>query len=339
MRFAEIIIKPVSAFGTPLKGDTIFGHFCWQLAYDEDLLKGSFFSWMERYSEAPFVVFSSAYPRIESRSEFYWLIKKPALPLHFFGEEGTGCFEKLSSMKEKKSKNWLLIKNLEINLKDFKLLNDREAYKFLLDNSFEIREMELYKYSLSILVNQLHNRINRLSFSTGEGFAPYITENIWFLPGLKLSIFALYQESALDEGSLKIAFERIGKTGYGKDATWGMGRFEVEKIQELPVPKKAEYLYMLSPFVPKKSEFKHIWFQPVVRFGKHGSFLANSNNPFKEPVLMAEEGAVIESESLIGPIVGKAVLNVSKVLPQTVVQGYSIAIPFSFGGNYAKSPL
>ncbi|WP_297446757.1 hypothetical protein [Desulfurobacterium sp.] len=338
MKLAEITIIPASAFGTPLKGDTIFGHFCWQLVYDENLINGSFSHWIDKYSETPFAVFSSAYPKIETKNETYWLLKKPSLPLHFFGEEGKDCFEKLSKRKEQKSKTWVLTNTLKIDLSTCKLKSDKEAFEFIIKNAQEIRK-DLYFHRTCISINQTHNSINRYTFSTGENFAPFITETIWFMPGIKLSIFVLYNENALNKNSLKTAFERIGKTGYGRDATWGMGRFKVEKVKELPLPEKSNCIYTLSPFVPKGNKFKQIWFQPVVRFGKHGSYLANSSNPFKEPILMADEGAVIVNDNPIGPLIGKAVLEVSKALRETVVQGYSIAIPFSFGGSNAKNSL
>ena len=34
----EVILRPQSLFGTPLAGDTLFGHLCWQFAMDAGLL-------------------------------------------------------------------------------------------------------------------------------------------------------------------------------------------------------------------------------------------------------------------------------------------------------------
>ena len=57
MKLYEIIIKPESGFGTPLKGDTIFGHFCWQAVYNPDLLNGGFDKRIACYGQRPFAVF------------------------------------------------------------------------------------------------------------------------------------------------------------------------------------------------------------------------------------------------------------------------------------------
>jgi hypothetical protein len=57
-----LTITPLSPFGTPLKGDTLFGHVCWQAAEDPALLDGGLERWVGLYPERPFAVFSSAFP-------------------------------------------------------------------------------------------------------------------------------------------------------------------------------------------------------------------------------------------------------------------------------------
>jgi CRISPR-associated protein Csm4 len=58
-------LEPQGALGTPLKGDTLFGHFCWQAQYDPDLINDGLESRLRSYAEAPFAVFSSAFPWLE----------------------------------------------------------------------------------------------------------------------------------------------------------------------------------------------------------------------------------------------------------------------------------
>ena len=64
MKTFLITIKPISGFGTSLKGDTIFGHICWQAAYDKALFGKSLGSLLSDYSSNPFVVISSAYLKL-----------------------------------------------------------------------------------------------------------------------------------------------------------------------------------------------------------------------------------------------------------------------------------
>ncbi|MFP4037650.1 MAG: hypothetical protein ACLFUE_09030, partial [Desulfobacteraceae bacterium] len=60
---------------------------------------------------------------------------------------------------------------------------------------------------------------------------------------------------------------------------------------------------------------------------------ALSGNPFKNPVVMADEGAVLETASGTNwgkkPYVGRSIHNVSLNDTKTVVQGYSPVIPLA----------
>ncbi len=108
MNLYEITIQPESAFGTALKGDTLFGHFCWQIAHDPLLAKGGIDTLIRNYADAPFAVFSSAFPKL---SEDYILMKRPDMPLHMlFTADHEDCESKHRSIKIKKKKKWMIVK-------------------------------------------------------------------------------------------------------------------------------------------------------------------------------------------------------------------------------------
>ncbi|MBW1927266.1 MAG: hypothetical protein JRI35_08770, partial [Deltaproteobacteria bacterium] len=111
MRTYAITIKPESSFGTPLKGDTIFGQFCWQAAEDPEILNGGLDRWIKVYHERPFAVFSSAWPRFEYENKWFYAVRRPELPPFMLGDpEGiTSCEERLARRKENKAKRWLLV--------------------------------------------------------------------------------------------------------------------------------------------------------------------------------------------------------------------------------------
>jgi len=324
MRLVEVVITPLSPFGTPLKGDTIFGHFFWQLIYAPSLIKGSLDKWRDTYGHEPFAVFSSAFPRLKTDGRIFWLLPRPAIPLHLFGKEEGDCFETLKRRKEEKARRFILLEKPRLDLGRMQFLDAREAAKLISSDMDLPEEPQNFVY----LRAQPHNSINRLGFTTGEGFAPYQLDNFWFIPGIRFSVFVLFREEALDEERLKEIFSRIGRMGFGRDASTGLGRFEVEEVRPLPLPERSRKLYTLAPYVPRKGEYERIWYQPFVRFGRHGGPLALSENPFKEPVLMAEEGAVLETPEKVGPYVGRAVVGLSKVEEiNTLHQGYSIVFP------------
>jgi CRISPR-associated protein Csm4 len=170
-------------------------------------------------------------------------------------------------------------------------------------------------------------------------FAPYAIQTRWFYPDTLLSVFVLVRETATDIDRIVSGMRRIGRWGFGKDASTGMGRFEVTGFRELTLPdcSNADAFYTLAPSVPEKETWNRSYFSPFTRFGKHGPELSTRGNPFKNPVVMADEGAVIfpdlaEAERLKKNLyTGKAVNNVSKIMPQTVVQGYSPVLPIIWG--------
>lgn len=102
MRFYAITITPISGFATPLKGDTLFGQFCWQIANRPDsFLHGGqkFNDVIQNYAkgEKPFAVFSSAFPKLDNPSRV--ALKRPDLP--------AGRFFPLKDKKALKKKTWL----------------------------------------------------------------------------------------------------------------------------------------------------------------------------------------------------------------------------------------
>lgn len=319
MKLYEITIQPRSAIITPLKGDTLFGHFCWQAAHDPALVEGGLDQQMALYDKEPFAVFSSACHRTTDGNT--WFLKRPDIPLGFFPAFAKMAKkERIRNAKEIKKRKWMPVKEPLI------LKSDLDIFQ----------NIEQVRTSMS----QPHNSINRLTGTTGKGmFAPYAIQVSWFYPDSLLSVFVLIREAATDIDRIVAGMRRIGRWGFGKDASTGMGRFEVSGSRELTLPdcSNADAFYTLAPSVPKKETWHRCFFSPFTRFGKHGAELATGGNPFKNPVLMADEGAVItpdhaEAERLKKTLyTGKAVNNVSKIMPQTVVQGYSPVLPIIWG--------
>lgn len=97
MNTYQITIEPLSPFGTPLKGDTLFGQFCWQAAYDSSLLSVTLDEAVARYAERPFAVFSSAYPALADGGV---ALKRPDAPLDLlFDFSGMSKEERIGGRK------------------------------------------------------------------------------------------------------------------------------------------------------------------------------------------------------------------------------------------------
>ena len=225
-----------------------------------------------------------------------------------------------------------------------------EDFKFSLQSTHYLSDEELFcrvvrqqpskKAGSSIaqltrFFDQPHNTINRLTGATGKGrFAPFSETSMFYHPDVILTIFAMLDLQATDIERVCVALQRIGSWGFGKDASTGCGRFQLVEHKEIPLPalESANACYVLAPTVPQKQSFSRLYFTPFVRFGKHGDVLVRSGNPFKNPVIMADEGAVFvpkDRNVLTRPYIGRAVGNISKSMPQSICQGYSIYLPFT----------
>lgn len=329
MKLYEIIIRPVSGFGTFLKGDTLFGHFCWQVAYDPGLVEGGLEEALAVYNRKPFAVFSSAFPRFKKDKKYY-VLPRPDIPLSWLFPGGDmSREERYKSIKDFKSRRWMyLSEGLVLELSRTEFLDDTRVAA----DAMSLATPE--RMQIISLFTQQHNAINRLTQTTGGGdFAPFLTLTSFYYLEAELAIFVLIDEQMTDIERVVSGLKSIGRFGFGRDASTGLGRFEVCESEEVEraVPVGANAVYTLAPCVPEKAVFQKTYFSPFVRFGKHGDRLATAGNPFKNPVVMADEGAVLIPEDnavLEKGYVGTAVSGVSKAEPRSVVQGYAPCLPF-----------
>lgn len=342
MKLYDITIHPLSAFGTPLKGDTLFGQVCWQVAYDPGLVDGGLEKTLDRYGESPFLVVSSAYPKLKSPGGMsFYAFKKPDLPFDTLFPELKGNLRKqVEERKIIKSKKWMRISpDLTIDLKKLEFISDAELIDSELKNkekNITVIEKTATGETLVKFFAQPHNAINRLTGTTGGGgqFAPYQMDLFAYPSGTEFSIFVLLDEKVTDISRVVEGFSRIGRYGYGKDASIGKGRFEIQGNIELnlPMPSSANALYCLAPCVPKAGSYTDSFYQPFVRFGRHGDRVASSSQPFKNPVIMADEGAVFlptEKDDLTRGYFGSGITGVSKQQPKAVAQGYAVSLPLN----------
>ncbi|MFH1117876.1 MAG: hypothetical protein V1792_28480 [Pseudomonadota bacterium] len=337
MKLYEIIIEPISGMGTPLKGDTIFGHFCWQVAYEPDLVEGGLESLIGSYAARPGIVFSSAFPILES-GQFRYALKRPDIPPTFlFPSESGNRIRNMKERKENKKKKWLLVeRDLRIVPGESPCIDDRELAELALASDPNTGQDTPSEWSLPRFERafaQPHNTINRMTGTTGTGeFAPFTADSVHYYPGTRLAVFVLVDKSITTVDRVAKALRSIGKFGFGRDASTGLGRFSVIGHGEIEFPGSgaADSLYCLSPCVPEPGTFTDAYFSPFVRFGRHGDRLGTCGLPFKNPVLMADEGAVFiptDSRALEKRYFGRAVHNLSRAEPNTVTQGYSVCLP------------
>lgn len=310
MRTYRLTLQPATAFGTPLAGDTLFGQLCWALRHRlgnerlNELLAG--------YTrDQPFAVVSDAFPR--------GFLPMPNLPSAFWQKSAV-------DRKTLKKKRWVAIEDGESPLAQWQSLafSDNEAAE-----SFSRQNMPLHSEHA-----QPHNSINRRTGTTGEGrFAPYTQPQTWFHPGIAFDVYIVLDEQRLPLTELLAALGAIGETGYGRDASIGLGKFRLlGDVQPDPLPAshapgEPNAWLTLGPCALQGLGFckERSHYQPMTRFGRHGDIAVHTGNPFKRPILLARGGSVFWPEKLAPDcrFIGQGIGEISTTHPETVAQGYA----------------
>lgn len=287
-----VTLMPLSAFATPLKGDTLFGQLCWAIrnrrgeAYLNKCLEG--------YNEDhPFAIVSDAFP------EGY--LPLPKLP---------SCFYQLPTCEDRKAvkkRAWLPVAKLQKPLAEWlcHAVNAKVVASSITNKPVEATLVgttplsRLNASSLSEKHPHAHNTINRQTNSTGEGgFAPYSVEQEWFIPGLRWTLHVLLDTDRLSMEDCQQCLTDIGDFGFGKDASIGLGKFKVIafQTQSLPAQSDANACLTLAPCAPQGLSFdkQRSYYQLFTRFGRHGDVAVHQEGkPFKNPVLLAQTAAIL----------------------------------------------
>lgn len=303
MRWVTAHIRPVSAFGTPMKGDTLFGQLCWMLRYrhGEPALAG----WLEGYTHGrPFLVSSDAFP--------LGLLPRPEVPV-----TGLSAGER----KRDKARRFLPISALA---------------KPLAEASADATEAPAgWTETL-----QPHNSISRATGTTGPGFDPFQMPRRWPDAELRLDLHLVHDPERLPLEILRRALEDVAAWGFGRDASIGLGRFQLEDLSTgQPAGSASSDAWLtLAPAAPQGGAWNtgRCFYRSFTRFGRHGGDGALGRNPFKAPILLADSGALL-TPSAFEPaalFTGRGLGGdgrISSSIPATVHQGYAPVIPVRLG--------
>ncbi|MBF0427197.1 MAG: CRISPR-associated protein Csm7 [Magnetococcales bacterium] len=355
MQTLRITLKPLTAFATPLHGDTLFGQLCWAL---RDRHGTAFLTaCLQGYTaNDPFLVVADPFP------SGYW--PRPQLPsaLITTGEKGAGEArevdkkhvqppgdkeeESAEERKVDKKRVWLPSRQWQRPLPAWIGGNSVRTFAFNLCRQWQRPlpvwiggckdEKGIWNRQERQQRPQPRNAINRLTGTTGsgaDGFAPYNVDQIWFPAGpeVLLDLWLLHDPARLPEEKLLTALRDVGSSGYGKDASTGLGKFTLESDVDrdpLPRQKNSNAWLTLGFCAPQAGGFdpERSFYQVFTRFGRHGAWAALTGNPYKSPVLLARAGAVLTPRAFVDrPFIGRGLGGdgtLSRVIPETVHQGY-----------------
>jgi CRISPR-associated protein Csm4 len=305
-------LSPKTAFGTPLAGDTLFGQCCWAIRhlFGEEKLTELLTGYLEN---KPFMVISDAMPQ--------GFLPRPTLPSELLGFDNSNTKQR----KAQKSKKWFSESVLKKPVPEW--ANDAKT------ESEMLTQMGLSGRYLICDKPQDHNSLNRLSGTTGkgEGFAPFQRETFWYHPEIKLNLIVELDTQRLTQEELEQVFEWVGLHGYGKEASAGLGKFEIIAINEATIKtvENPNAWLTLAPCAPQGLAWDsaHCYYQVLTRFGRHGDLAVHkSGGAFKNPVLLANTGAILtptQKQQNNNGFIGQGITGVSQTISKTVHQGYA----------------
>ncbi len=252
--------------------DQLFGHVAWAIK----LLKGDAFfnQFIEKYKtaqkEADFpMIFSSLFP-------FHYL-PIPAMSFNL-----STLFDDETSYKKVK------------RIKKARFIKDEYFKELSKSLTSEIDVENLYKniwLQKSEERDFMHNTIDRESGRVLEG-ALFVQEQIHY----KEALWFFVKVSENYEDLLKEALKFIEIRGLGADAATGAG--EVKITEEKPEfikgwEEEKNSFISISHAVSRNA----LYYQIATKYGKLFNKIDESDNPFKQPIIMMEPGAILEKSA------------------------------------------
>lgn len=270
MHYYRVQLALESPLATPLHSGTLFGHLCW--AWRERHGEASLAAWLDGLREAPFLI-SDGFPS-------GWLPRPlldpgPREPVPLDPVERKAF---IRDMKARKQARW-------ISVEDF----------------LKVRS-SLTPHALAGLpadapglagVSLPHNRIDRRTGQTLEEGGLFYLEERW--PRAEGWQFDVYVGTDLEVSRVRELFEHVGQTGYGRDATWGRGRFRVLAIEEPSELFAFEGTRRMSlSHGSLTCNMREPRYRVEPHLGRLGNLLARSEKPFKHPLLLLQPGATFQ---------------------------------------------
>jgi CRISPR-associated protein Csm4 len=314
-------LTPKTAFATALEGDTLFGQCCWAILhlYGEARLIGLLDGYCDN---RPFMVLSNALPQ--------GFIARPTVPAEVLGFDDSNPEQR----KTQKGQKWLPLTVLQQSLTLWAAQSKTE--KQMMAAILGVDEQSC-KAQYCLEYAQDHNSLNRQTGTTGEGsgFSPFQRHTFWYHPEIKLTLVAELDEARLPVEELLEILQWVGFHGYGKEASCGLGKFEIAMADTVypeltQAPSQVNAWLTLAACAPQGLQWQsqRCFYQIFTRFGRHGDAAVHQGSPFKNPVLMAAPFAILTPAVMNDQgFTGQGLSGISKTIENTVQQGYAPVLP------------
>jgi CRISPR-associated protein Csm4 len=285
MRNYKITWKIRSPLITPLDSDTIFGHLCWAVLYQEN---EDYLNNMLNETANGKLILSSAFPKDYLPAPF--LPEKQIYFEQVYGlHKGKGKFKtEMDFYAWKKSLKKIAFIPFDIWNKIQDSYSTAKFYDSLLLENAAGSGQE------SLDITSFRNMINRNTGKTGEGnlFAERLS---YYKEG---TVFESYLKTDLwDLDTIRKYFNIIKESGFGRKKSVGRGNFdiEIEPFDFAAIDNPNAHL-VLSNMIPSEDDPTDSYWKGQVKFGKLGGLFANTETPFKYPFYHFLPGTVFISE-------------------------------------------
>lgn len=311
-------LHATSATRSPWQADTLFGHLCWIIRYEEG--ERALREFLSHYREGtPPLVLSNGFPQGRFPRP---IVPAPDVPA---ARAKQAQVQAMRQAKAGKGIRW-------ISLEEF--------------NAFRRGEMVTLHPRNEVVRRRtvLKNQINRLSGGTtpvdeDEGGNLYNADELAFVDTsgveskpLGVTVYVKAENETWADRAFHL-IRRLSWSGYGAKKSVGYGQFtfsesdwERFRIFER-VPDGANGFISLSNWVPARRDPTDGFYNTMVKYGKLGEELANSENPFKFPLTMLTAGSSFYVEPPIQDWYGRLVADIAPAAPEVVQFGYAFAVP------------
>lgn len=311
-------ITPLSAFSTPLRSDTLYGHMLWAAA----MLHGErrVTEMIEAFAgETPPFVLSSALPAGRLP-----LPPLPGIPRRRFKEQFAGHGNLVERLKQYKAFRRQSTWSLEQWQQRQGRIDQESLFNDWLDTQSESGDTEPEQANES----QPHVTIDRQTGSVLGLGGLFFSTSTWYRPGVTLDLY-------VETGQLDLfdeLFSHVAATGFGADRSTGKGHFSFSRdaaFDAAPFAIEGSHRLSLSVCAAiDTAPFAGYW-SPFVKHGRAWSGFGE-RNPFKKPFFAFAEGSLFSRM----PERGYLLRNIHSD-PKLVQVGWPLTIPIILEGHHA----
>jgi len=319
MHHYQITLTPRAPVVTPFFSGTLFGHLCWAYRYREG--ETALTTWLDGFEDHPLLL-SDAFPE-------GYLPRPLVAPMERGGRDrlaGGGSrrerVEAHTRLKQYHRRHW-------IDLDDWAALRDGYGDASLYER-WQARENESGPQGDGATTPESqvrpHNRIDRQRGTTPESGGLYFVETQVYREDARLTVYVATDH--LGQADLQTLFEDVGRFGYGRDASTGLGQLTVEvrpyegDLFDHDGPRRMSLSHgAVDPTTPNARYKLHTHYG---RLG--GTFAQDNTSPFKRPILLAEPGATFDrADGLAGALLS----GVHADRPEIRHHAYHLSVGFT----------